>query len=341
MTLSHLHNDAYKTGRDVCMRYCHEMGLLEYREELFVAPTVRYLLKLYLALPRKDVILVERSYRNDIHPINFSAMSYDNRKFDPTPSTLGLSYDIETNAGLDRSLVEAWFLESWKFLSSGVVLLNSVCFESFSTTHACAEKVFVQKLLRDLIRISVTLSPERIHFIQMGKPAEYISQRIFSSLGSIRRHVVVHKYPNSAQVSHNPGCDLLSPGFTFEHKATSIVLGNCILRSRLDHPLTVSDYTSNMVNIDDPGAILNEHVGNMETAERVFGHLTVLPEGRSNAEVLAALRKTTIKYYEMMITFMAQMVINDNNVKGSAAKQSEWGRREKFTRTGTSTVDSS
>lgn len=86
--------------RAIYTRYCHEVSLLRHRSEPYAVPTARYVLELYVALPLNYINLVERPYRNDIHPPVFSVMSYDRDRSPPIPSTLGLSYDIETNTGL-------------------------------------------------------------------------------------------------------------------------------------------------------------------------------------------------------------------------------------------------
>lgn len=44
-------------------------------------------------------------------------------------------------------------------------MLTSVCFETYNTSHACAEKLLMQEFMTDIIQVSVSMSPEEIHLI--------------------------------------------------------------------------------------------------------------------------------------------------------------------------------
>lgn len=44
-------------------------------------------------------------------------------------------------------------------------MLTLVCFKTYNTFYACAEKLLMQGFMRDIIQVSVIMSTEKMHLI--------------------------------------------------------------------------------------------------------------------------------------------------------------------------------
>jgi hypothetical protein len=86
-------------AKRVCLTYIAEIGMCGPSSQRFSAPSIRYILSFPSALPLKYVMISERPYASNIHGHVFSALSYDKRKSPPTPSTIGVSYDVANTVG--------------------------------------------------------------------------------------------------------------------------------------------------------------------------------------------------------------------------------------------------
>lgn len=331
-----------KAIENSCLKYMSDIDLFSKQSFLGVVPTVRYVSKLYLALPAKYVIVVERPYNSDIHSEVFSAMSYDHRKSKITPSVLGLSVDIATNCGIPEDRVEAWFRESWRYLNSGVIVVNVMCTEKFDTPHGATEKACFQKLLRDILLVSGIISSEQIHIIPMGKPAEYTVNSVLTSMGKHRTSVIKHRYPNPGIVSHKPGCDNVSQGFTLGHKATSRILCKAILRTDSFSKLDTGDFEYNMENwskeVDDSTSAM---VGSVDALDKLFVELRVEQGEVSIGEALAEFKRDLFRFRVVMLRAMSHMAIDDAKIRNSAGKSADWGQRDRFQKATPSAVSSS
>lgn len=96
----------------------------------------RYILSCYTYLPIKTVIVGEKPYTTDIYPFISSAISYAPSKNRATPSTIGMARDMSSNVGTTYLEVETWFGDGWKYLASGVLLVNYNTFVQFSSSRS-------------------------------------------------------------------------------------------------------------------------------------------------------------------------------------------------------------
>lgn len=325
-----------------CAKYISDINLCEYGSHIGVVPTLRYILKLYIAIPVKYVMIVERPYATDIHGKVFSAMSYDATKSKVTPSVLGVSTDVSSVTGMDVNLVIDWFRESWRYLRAGIVLLNVTCVERFDSPRSAVEKAAFQRLLRDILLVSSIISSEPVRIVPMGKPAEYTVGAVLSSMGSYKSSIKKHRYPNPAIVSHTPGCDKMSLGFTLGCPGTSRIICNAILRSQTFHQLQESDFNIAMSSLSsDLENAVNAVASSTDALDKIFANLRVDKSDLNACEVLAAWKRDVLRHHEVMMRFMATMVIDESKVKDVSGRAAEWGNREKFKRTTGSVVTSS
>lgn len=324
-------DEVRQAARSLCYEYIESVGLLSPPPSFYALPTLRYMLKLYTAVPLKYVIVSERPYKTDIVDEVFSALSYDTSKSRPTPSTLGVSYDVATVTGMNQEEVEQWFSKSWRYLSAGIAVVNVMCFGDSSSPNGCEDKIAFQRLLRNLILLSYHVSSEKIHIICMGKQALYNVMTTVSTLGSKREAVARHRYKNPAIVAHSPGCDMLSLGFTLEHPSASKAISNCIRRSKLYRPLTKADFPMTMSSIEEE--VRASQAAIQTTADslaKLFDTLKVKTFEPELKSALSAFVLAVTKHTEIIIKHSTSMAISDYDVKNRAGKQSEWGNREPF-----------
>lgn len=229
-----------------CRRYLSEAGLLENLKERHAVSVAAYILCSVIAIPVRTVIVAERPYSTDIHPLISSAMSYDPSRSRPTPSTVGVASDLHRSLGCKYIEVERYFRDSWKYLNSGTVVVNCTLFTSYSSSHSMRETVPFQRWLRSMVECTALVSPSKIDIVCMGVPALNVVDLMLRSMGEARGVVRKKTYPNPAIWARAGKRDARSLDYTFEKKGTSQSILEAIARSRDLTSLKEEDYLRKM-----------------------------------------------------------------------------------------------
>lgn len=196
-----------------CQAFLTRINVVEHLDSHITGPLSRYILGIPYSLPIRHVILGERPYGTRILPYVASAMSFDSDATDSTPSVHYIARDIDNHTDMDYEIAHDWFRDSWKYLKQGVLILNVCTYMSFMDPLSDRERVATEELIRDLIKVSVIISGERVHLCSMGNPAQHSAGRIRSSVPNPKLHVTIHKSRNPAWPSHKKG-DQRSPDLT-------------------------------------------------------------------------------------------------------------------------------
>lgn len=303
-----------------------QLGLPHKNRASFSLPLTRYIHASYLCIPVKTIVLVERPYRNDIHPCAAAAMSYDPHKSPlPTPSTTVMATSMKNHLGCDWNDMECWFRDSWKFLRAGVFLINVCCFEEFMG-NSLNERVCVERFVRDMIVFSRSMSSDTVDLIALGNPAISSTNRIRSAIADRKNVVKVHRGVNPAGLRHKFG-DLTSPQITVGSVELSRALHRAVTRSQFVEPLTSEDYyaMTTIKQANTKAKIVNAHKEfdqDMEQVAQFFKSGGKYVGPLSDEQVFTSLRKSTTKFVETLIeervlVMLAGLKENDNVGKGA------------------------
>lgn len=214
----------------VTLEYCGALQLVTNNQPHYFRPLMRYLLAVSSVKTIKDIIVVERPYKTNIHPEVFSAMSYDPRKSGPTPSTVAFSRVLSLVSDIPVETAEEWFRDGWRYLSSGVVLLN-VCYAGNVTdTRFQREVVYFQEYLRGVLLTLVRAGESGITVYGVGNKAIHAVSRVMSSIGEGRSNVTFKKIDSPLTIIHRPG-DGTSRHFTEQNKGGLKSLCGIVLRT--------------------------------------------------------------------------------------------------------------
>ncbi len=233
--------DIINVLKDRCRDLITKINILQ-QERYVSLPLARYILSIPYMLPVKHIFLAERPYATDIFPYAASAMSYDAyRNIDTTPIVHFLALDISNGSDLSYETCRQWFRDSWKYLNSGVLLLNVCTTYGFMDNRSEKERVAMEEFIRDMIWISLKLCDTKIHIYALGNPAQHSAGRIRSSITANKIRVVIHGCKNPAVFKLKLG-DTMSPNFTIGAKSiTKLFTG--IIKATLDlnNPLSEED----------------------------------------------------------------------------------------------------
>lgn len=304
----------------------NQLGLHHKNRSTFSMPLMRYIQASYLCIPVKTIVLVERPYRNDIHPCAAAAMSYDPHKSScPTPSTAIMATSMKNHLGCDWKDTECWFRDSWKFLRAGVFLINVCCFEEFMG-NSLNERVSVERFVRDMIVFSYSMSSDTVDLVALGNPAVSSTNRIRSAIADRKKAVKVHRGVNPAGLRHKFG-DLTSPQITVGSVELSRALHRAITRSQFVEPLTPEDYYSmtTIKQANTKAKIVNAHKEfdkDMDQVAQFFKSGGKYVGPLSDEQVFTSLRKSATKFVETLIeervlVMLAGLKENDNVGKGA------------------------
>jgi hypothetical protein len=225
-----------------CWELLAKIGILE-NDRYSSLPLSRYIVSIPYCIPVKHVILAERPYATDIFPYIGSAMAYNSDlDMDTTPIVHFLAMDISNGSDLDYDTCRNWFRDGWKYLNSGVLLLNVCTTYSFMDNRSEKERVAMEEFLRDIISVSLMLSDDKIHVYALGNPARHSAGRIKSSIAGNKNRVVIHNCKNPAGFKHKIG-DRMSPNFTMGFKSITRLFTTLIRStSKSNSTLTERDY---------------------------------------------------------------------------------------------------
>lgn len=328
-------------------RYLCDAGLLENRHRHFSMRVARYVLCSYICLPVKTIIIGERPYSTDIHPDVSSAMSYDPEKSRPTPSTTGLARDLSANFGTRYVEIETWFRDSWKYLASGVLMVNCSLFVQFSSSHSLSETVPFQRWMRSILDVSMAMSESKIDVICMGVPSRNVVDSALRSIGVERSRVNKMFCSNPAAIMKSKAGDLASLDRTLGKKSVSKAILAAVKRSRTLIPLVPQDYFSEIrkdMSAQVPQADRLIHAANnialeMEDAYKELEGNHKLPSVKEAADSFIA---AMVEYRDAVLKdLVASSIASIGDNSGKVGKATEWGSKKPWKKTAASVGASS
>lgn len=317
-------------------------------ERHYSVPVGMYILASYAFLPFRTIVIGERPYSTDIHPVISSAMSYDCAKSKATPSTIGVARDVSHNTDLGYAEVEEWFRNSWMFANSGTLVVNCTVFESFSSSRSLSEVIPFQKWLRCILDCSIACGDEKIDVICMGVPATNVTDTVIRSMGKSRNYISKKSYPNPAIVSKGSRGDGASQIRTFDKPGTSKAIAKALNRSRAYTPLTTSDYISIVqrrmaAQVPQVAELVNASSQLVSAVEDAYSELqtsTHLPRLR---ECHDAFTEALLMYRDMVLRDVLTNATASKSESNSSklGKHPEWGGKKPWQKAGTSVGASS
>lgn len=213
-------------------------------------------------------------------------------------------------------------------------MLNVCTYTSFMDPMSDRERVATEELIRDLIKVSVIMTGERVHMCSMGNPAQHSAGRIRSSLSNPKLQVTVHKATNPAWPSHKKG-DQRSPEITLGGKSVIKYLHGIVLSTiALGLRYTFEDYDNmagNMETTIDNVVSTHTAVGNrFADIEAAFKSA---PDGKTidDGEVLFRLAKDEMRLAcKAMQEFRIRLSFININEPAGAAKPSYMNQRKAY-----------
>lgn len=328
-------------------RYLYDAGLIKNTNRHFSMRIARYILCSYICLPVKTVMIGERPYSADIHPDVSSAMSYDPDKSRPTPSTTGLARDLSANFGTKYVEIEEWFRDSWKYLASGVLVVNCSLFVQFSSSHSLSDTVPFQRWARSVLDASMSISDNKIDVICMGVPSWNVVDSTLRSIGMRRSSVNKMFCSNPAAMVKRGAGDSTSLNSTLGKKNVSRAILAAVKRSRTVLSLTQQDYffevcrnmSAQVPQVDRVIYAANNIAVEMEDAYKELEGNHNLPSIR---EAVNSFVSAIIEYRDAVLKDLVAASINsagDNS--GKVGKSTEWGSKKPWKKSSASVGASS
>lgn len=281
-----------------------------------------------LSIPVRTIVLVERPYRNDIHPHAASAMSYDSRKSSaPTPSTMVMASDVHNATGIDWDEAEHWFRDSWMYIKSGTFLVNVCCFEEFMG-NSLNERVAVESFIRDMIVLSYSIHMTQVEVVALGNPATSSANRIRANIPDRSKKVIVRRGPNPAGLRHKFG-DLKSPSITLGSAALSKVLYVAIQRSHNYQKCNPEDFNimTTIKQANTKARLSTAHRDfdeDLQQVEMFFKSGGVYEGPVSDEQVFASLRRSASKFVDVL-TEERVLIMLANHEENTASAKGAYG----------------
>ncbi|KIW35772.1 uncharacterized protein PV06_11886 [Exophiala oligosperma] len=321
-----------------CIELLPDIGLYDNLTSV-VAPLTRYILSMYCALPIKHIILAERPYATDIHPYVASAMSYDPAcQHTPTPSVHYLALDLSNKSDILYDDAVRWFRDSWQYLCHGVIALNVCTTHKFMDGRSERERSKMEEFIRDLIRVSIKLSEDKIHVYAMGNPAKHSASRIRASVKDAASRIRIHKCDNPAALEHRRS-DHRSRTYTLL-SASIVKLLSSLIRdtSRSRVRLTFSDFDK--MAAGQP----NEHsrlVNRGNSMADVFTDIEAYFKGSGsgkmverNDELFGRAAKEMKEFVLALQSNRVQLLFANLNEPSGTSKQAYYNTRQNYNRRG-------
>lgn len=317
-----------------CYAYLDKIGVSSNAQKHITGPLCRYILGIPHSLPIRHIVLGERPYGTQILPYVASAMSYDPDLSPTTPSVHYIARDIDNHTGMSYDTACDWFQDSWKYLRQGVLILNVCTYISFMNPLSDRERVATEEFIRDLIKVSVIMTGERVHVCCMGNPAQHSAGRIRSSLSNPKLQVSVHRATNPAWPSHKKG-DQRSPEVTLGGKSVIKYLHDIVattLASGLEY--TFADYDKMAGNMDATiDNVVSTHTAVGDRFEKIEMAFKSAPDGKTidDGEVLFRLAKDEVRLAcKAMQEFRVKLSFININEPAGTAKPTYMNKRQPY-----------
>jgi hypothetical protein len=330
-----------------CRRYLADVGLLANLDKKHSVPIASYVLCSSVALPVKTIIVGERPYLTDIHPLVSSAMSYDPSKARPTPSTIGVASDLSSTLGYPHIEAERWFRDGWKHASSGTVIVNCTLFTHYSSSHSMNDTIPFQKWVRCMIECTVAMGSSKIDLICMGVPAQNVMDSALRSMGKARSAVAKKTYPNPAVWSRTYRCDAGSHAHTFGKKGTSKSILAAVLRSKDHTTLEYQDYVHQMsqrgaAQVPEVGRMLEKSRALVDEIEEAYREIEPDHKPLSLREAYTEFARAMIEYRDSVLyDIVASSLAASGDNSSKIGRNTEWGSKRQWKKATPSVGESS
>lgn len=323
--------------------YLRKVGLLDENVPSRMRSVASYIHMSCVAIPLRTVIVAERPYATEIHPVVSSAMSYDPLKSKPTPSTLGVSMDVHNVTGYSAREVENWFRSSWMYLRQGVLCVNCTLLQRYTSSRSLDDVVPFQRWLRRLLKLSLEVSDRDIQVICMGTPATDAVTKTMKAIGVGRRRIRKFEYDNPAAIAHGTLGDQLSRGGTFGKPGTSRAIRDLVVRTIAHTYLPVDNTTeaimSNQLAITS--ALITKLNGVANEVDLAFSDGSVENTHPNLAESMRGLSKALNLYASAVLQdYVASTIANGTPGSSKVSKATDWGNKREWSK-GASTVGTS
>lgn len=312
---------------ETCSAYVSDVFSMQYELRDYAMAIARYILHIHLYLPLSCVIVVERPYQNGIHDEVFSAMSYSRRSSGPTPATQGMSDLLKTFCDVPPASIESWFQHSWKYLCSGVVLINICYAESFMSPDSQTEKALFQRFLRSLL-VYGSEDGRKISVVPMGNPARATVNQVLGSLGRHRSQVVLRRMANPAQLSHGDR-DSRSQRITSECPGTLKYLASIIEKSIYGTTLSYSDFCLHTQSLRIMEDATSDIVQKLRKISQELKEPIELPK-ETLSQVVDRLADCISTFSREMVKANVAMTIANSKPPEVAGRSTAWGQRPSF-----------
>lgn len=313
-------------------RYIAGIGILQDNAKRYSVPLSAYVMCCSMALPVKTIMVGERPYATDIHPPISSAMSYDLSKCRPTPSTVGAANDLNRNTGYPYTKGEAWFRDSWKYLRSGVVVVNCTVVFPYTSSYSTSETVLFQRWLRCIIECSSTITDSPVDVICMGVPAQNIVDATLSSMDKHKGVVRKKTYPNPASWVKRSHGDTRSLTYTFGKKGTCTSILSAIHRSTLYPPLEVQDYIEYMSKpvpsqLLGVTRLMEKGKSLVDQIEEAYAELDSNHKVPALTEAYEEFSKALVSYRDSVLYDIVRASVSQSQQEKKIGKNTEWGSK--------------
>ena len=338
--------EARLKARAASYEYTRRLGFLDNLDKHYSVPVLRYIMSSYVSIPLRAILVGERPYVSDIHPPVSSAMSYDPLRSPPTPSTIGISTDVSSCTGIGKVTVEEWARSGWKYLLSGVLIVNCMTFVQFSSSRSQSETIPFQRWIQAMIDCSIQAGGGKIDIVQMGVPASNVIDSVVRSMGVDKKWIRKHSYPNPAAISKGRVGDKGSRKSTFGKPGVSLTISN-IIRYCLDREtLSLREYTAiltyNMSSQNKEISSVMSSLNNLTYAvEDIYKDVENSPQATTFRDAVDAATKALASFRDGVLKdYIAYNISKSTPESQKIGKATEWGGKKPWVK-GPSTVGGS
>lgn len=196
----------------------------------------RYILSMCSALPVSTIILAQSPYNRNIYPGVASAMSFDERltegTFQEVPATVEvLANDISRTCNSDFWEIVDWFRDSWMYVESGVLVLNTRSITEDGSHAAEREAARLLKFLKTVVEASANSGVKTVTVFTLGNPAKDFGDKLRSCVDTTSMPITVKSAAHPAYISRRHS-DLRSPECTLGRPSFCRALFSVIMATR-------------------------------------------------------------------------------------------------------------
>lgn len=212
---------------------CGPLGSLE---SSYYISFSRYVLSIRNALPVSTIILAQSPYNRNIYPGIASAMSFDENltegTFQEVPATVEvLANDISRTCNCGFWEIVDWFRDSWMYVESGVLVLNTRSVTEDGSHAAEREAARLLGFLKVVVEASANRGVKTVTVFTLGNPAKDFGDKLRSCVDTTSMPVTVKSAAHPAYISRRHS-DLRSPECTLDRPSFCRALFSVIMATR-------------------------------------------------------------------------------------------------------------